>query len=212
MSERWLPIAGFEGRYEVSDQGRVRNRRGHILRPCIHSKGYHQVGLFIPGVATRGRGAPKKVHRLVAGAFVPNPLGLPEVNHIDSDKGNNCASNLEWVTPQQNTAHSIVAGKQHGLANPTRAKKLTPEDVAYMRANYQRGYAGRGGNARKLAAQFGVGTSTFYKIIHRQVWRTPEEAACARSKDADYQVARREKIRAQKAQARVTASENEDAG
>lgn len=62
--------------------------------------GYLRYGLMIDGKLERFL-----AHRLVAEAFIPNPLGLPHVNHIDEDKENNTIENLEWVTPKQNANH-----------------------------------------------------------------------------------------------------------
>ena len=107
--EVWRPVKGYEGYYEVSDQGRVRsldrtvrganamsdsypiNLKGCILKPGIASRGYRQVILCRDGVKKHCG-----VHRLVAEAFIPNPDNLPQVNHKDENTSNNIVSNLEW--------------------------------------------------------------------------------------------------------------------
>lgn len=102
MDETWLPIQGYEGLYEVSSFGRVRSlKKEIILKSWKHYKGHEYTFLFISG---RGR---KKffIHRLVAIVFVPNPLNLPIVNHLDGCKTNNTPDNLEWTTVQGNTLH-----------------------------------------------------------------------------------------------------------
>lgn len=104
MKEEWRLISGYEN-YLVSDIGRVKNRRtGQILKPGM-SRWYLQVGLYKNG--------PRKglrVHRLVAQAFIPNPDNLPEVNHINGDKTDNRAINLEWCTSSENGKHAYRIG------------------------------------------------------------------------------------------------------
>lgn len=97
----WKPIVGFEGHYLVSDDGQVWSLYRHrALKPTVDKYGYEKVGLF------DGRKAcPKTVHRLVAQAFIPNPNNLPSVNHINEDKTDNRASNLEWVSVADNDNH-----------------------------------------------------------------------------------------------------------
>lgn len=109
--ERWLPVAGFEGYYEVSDQGRVRsvdrvvkcrgrgmrNLPGKVRPTQKRPNGYLFVALSRDGIKKQ-----LSVHRLVASAFVPNPNELPMVNHIDEDKTNNACSNLEWCDAEYN--------------------------------------------------------------------------------------------------------------
>ena len=94
------PIEGFWN-YEVSTWGRVFNRKtGKAITPEVHDKGYLRVDLFdADGVRHH-----KKVHRLVAEAFIPNVFNKPQVNHIDGNNQNNSVTNLEWVTNEENFA------------------------------------------------------------------------------------------------------------
>ena len=103
MTENWKSIYGYEGLYEVSDQGRVKslnyNHTGieKILKLCNNSHGYLQVNLCKDGHTKR-----TSVHRLVAEAFILNPNNLKTVNHKDEVKTNNVASNLEWMSQKDN--------------------------------------------------------------------------------------------------------------
>ena len=107
--EIWKKIEDFEN-YEVSTWGSVRGKRG-IIKPYENSKGYLKVGLF-----KNGKHHKKRVNRLVAQAFIPNPYNLPQVNHKDGNKLNNSYTNLEWVTDEINKLH---AKHMRELANET---------------------------------------------------------------------------------------------
>lgn len=98
----WKDISGFEGRYEVSDSGEIRNvKTQKLLTLKVDRDGYQQIGL-------RKLGDRKKywffVHRLVALAFIDGDPSN-QIDHIDHNKCNNCASNLRWVTLQENVLH-----------------------------------------------------------------------------------------------------------
>ena len=119
--EKWKPIPGYEGLYDVSDQGRVRShyRGGRILQMTKTRNGYPSVSLH-----KAGRQTTKAVHRLVAEVFLgPSEL---HVNHKDGDKTNNRARNLEWCTHAENMTHRIeILGMRPGwlgmlgAANPS---------------------------------------------------------------------------------------------
>lgn len=100
----WKQIAGYED-YEISDSGLVRSlKRGRtrVLKPAKHRDGYLIVRLCEDGKAKH-----MSIHRLVAEAFIPNPSGLPTVNHKNEDKSDNNVANLEWLTVPENNRYSI---------------------------------------------------------------------------------------------------------
>ena len=118
--EEWKNVIGYEGLYEVSNKGNVRNvRRNTLLKLSKTNYGYIQVHLYKNGIRTGLR-----VHRLVAQAFIPNPDNLPEVNHLDEDKTNNRVDNLEWCTAKYNvnyghrTENAINTRVKNGYADP----------------------------------------------------------------------------------------------
>ena len=115
MKEEWKPIKGYEGLYEVSNMGRVKSLhygKERIMSTPDDSSGYKRVKLTKQ--ITKG----KQVHRLVAEAFIPNPMNLLVVNHLDGDKHNNCVSNLEWCSNKENTNHAIKTGLMKLTTNP----------------------------------------------------------------------------------------------
>ena len=107
MIEEWRKIPGWN--YSVSPDGLVRNdETGHVLKPLVTNAGYGRVALWRHNKSTY-----KAVHRLVAQAFIDNPQNKECVNHINGDKRDNRACNLEWCTPRENAIHaSRVLGKR----------------------------------------------------------------------------------------------------
>ncbi len=105
MNEEWRTVPSF-GLVLVSRDGRAKAAdNGRELKICDNGSGYKQVFLM-----RHGKRYVRLVHRLVAEAFIPNPDGKPEVNHIDLDKGNNRVENLEWCTRVENMNHARSNG------------------------------------------------------------------------------------------------------
>ena len=117
QKETWKPVNGYEGLYEVSDQGRVRSldhfdginhfHPGKILN-AQKDKRYRMVHLSKKGKVER-----VLVHRLVATAFVEKPERCDIVNHLDNDPRNNNAKNLEWTTFKGNMQWATKQGRMH---------------------------------------------------------------------------------------------------
>lgn len=120
-TEIWKDILGYEGKYQVSNQGRVRNLkrkcrmvyerqrtvRERILKAEVKTDGYCRVTLSLPTKRRR-----EYVHRLVCEAFLPNPENKPCVNHKDGNRENNSLSNLEWCTVMENTKDRLERRNQ----------------------------------------------------------------------------------------------------
>ena len=136
--EVWKDIKGYEGLYQVSNKGRVKSldrtvplrngskqyKKGRILKPIPDRYGYLRVILFNDSGKKRF-----SVHRLVCEAFHDNPENKPCVNHIDEDKTNNSASNLEWCTHKENNNH----GTHNARVGKAVAKALSKSIGQYTR-------------------------------------------------------------------------------
>lgn len=116
----WKKIKGFNN-YEVSNEGEVRNiDTGKVLKQ-EDNRGYLRVILYVNGKKTH-----KKIHRLVAEAFIPNPDNKPQVNHIDENKKNNSVGNLEWATAKENSNYGT---RTQRIINNTEWKKSNTEHL-----------------------------------------------------------------------------------
>lgn len=107
--EIWREITE-NSNYLISNTGKIRRNGSDTLHSMRDKKGYMVTDLYKNGLRST-----KRVHRLVAEEFLPNPDNKPEINHIDGDKHNNYVSNLEWVTKKENCRHAW----NNGLARPS---------------------------------------------------------------------------------------------
>ena len=174
MIEIWKPIVGFEQLYEVSNLGNVRRifRYGRrwigLCKPKITRDGYYESTLVKDG-------KPKciRTHRLVAQAFCENPENKAEVNHIDGNKLNNHADNLEWCTSSENQKHAYKLGLQKvsggAVLNRKRVRCVelgveTESLNAMQRLLCEKGYT-KSTRLNALSTAMNNGTNT-YKGLH----------------------------------------------
>lgn len=169
---RWLPILGYEGIYEISDDGEVkmlgrsaeRNRFGimkypeRILRKHL-CRGYYAVNLYKDKVHKQF-----KVHRLVAVAFVDNPNRFTQVNHLDDVKTNNHFSNLSWGTQKDNMRHARNNGKLK-FCNQ-RSGTVISEDLA----DRIRHVHAKGCKAIWISDLLGVANTTVRHVLSGRTW------------------------------------------
>ena len=158
MNERWLPVVGFEGRYEVSDMGQVRglskysNHKGNSLKCMINNHGYPFVWLY-----KDGKQFSKRPHILVMRAFVgPAPEGM-QVNHIDCDKLNPRLDNLEYVTAKEN--------HDQARRNNLLGQALTPSSVHTIRKLRDDGML-----INDIASHLGVSRGTIFDVLQGRTW------------------------------------------
>ena len=116
--EIWKDIDGYEGLYQISNEGRVKSLKyNHTNEEKFLKAKRNRNGYLLVGLCKDGKPKKKLVHRLVAEAFIENPNGLPQVNHKDENKMNNCVENLEWCDASYNT--------NYGTRNERSAKART---------------------------------------------------------------------------------------
>ncbi len=171
-NERWVPVKNYEGRYEVSDAGRVRSlkrteecmggirhRDACLLIPNCHN-GYARLRLCKDGVASRF-----SVHRIVASHFLDNPKNYPQINHKDGNKTNNAASNLEWCNASQNALHKAYSlGKGVGEDNwHSVAKEIQVRQIRELASLCM--------PSAEIADRLGLGLSCVEHIRYRRSWK-----------------------------------------
>lgn len=119
--EIWKDIPGYNGRYQASNLGRIRSTdrtvlknngvlgpyKGKILRLFEGTGGY----MYVAIAKEQNKFQARRLHRVIAETFIPNPLNLPQINHINEDKKDNRAENLEWCTGKYNTNYGHRAEK-----------------------------------------------------------------------------------------------------
>lgn len=172
--ERWLPVVGYEGLYEVSNHGQVRSldrwvtysngakhfHKGKLIKPCFHTYGYPMLHL-----SKNGKTRPRCIHKLVAEAFLgPCPKGQIVLH---GPTGRTCAalSNLSYGPPEKNSREdrerdgTAIKGEDHKSA------KLTEAEVLQIRDLYE-----KGGTQVALAKQFNIHQTHVSLLVRRKAW------------------------------------------
>lgn len=149
--EVWKPVAGYEGRYEVSNYGRVKSLNyDKTGKERLMALVKHQNGRLFVGLYKDGKQKALQVSRIVGYAFIPNPFGLPEINHKDENPENNCVENLEWCDKHYNCNY----GTRNERIVDTR-KKRNPDNECYRKTVETRTSKGCS-NAEKRIVQYSL--------------------------------------------------------
>jgi hypothetical protein len=177
MVEEWRDVPGYEGRYTINQRGEVKILRHtfktkhgtigimpeRLARVYKDSQGYPRVHLF--------NGFKWKawlLHRVVAMAFIPNPLNKPHINHKDANKSNHSIDNLEWCTPRENVDHAVKMKLQTPFrGEDSGSAKLTEDQVREIRERWRMG----GIKQRDLGAIYGVKQYCIWAIVSGKTWR-----------------------------------------
>lgn len=140
--------------YEVSNQGKVRNKQtNYILKATPDANGYLRVNIRM---ARFEKLSTQKIHKLVATLFIPNPLNLPEVNHL-KEKDNNFAENLEWSSHSDNMQHAFETN---------RCKRVLKEEQVHE----VRKLALEGNSYGKIARIFNVDNNVIRRVLTGKSW------------------------------------------
>lgn len=180
--EEWKDVIGWENWYQVSDLGRVkslerqikyksgsiRNQKSSIIKGYPNKKFYLKLNFKMNTKRTMF-----SIHRLVAIAFLPNPLNLPEVNHIgkypDGREGNkldNRAISLEWCTRKQNVNHSWENGLSVSIVGETHYKsKLTNNNILDIRK------IGKSKTLKEISDIYNITESNVSYILKSKTWK-----------------------------------------
>lgn len=153
MKEIWKNIPGYKGKYQVSDQGRVKGIRVRHMQTPKATNGYPVVMLYSNGYRKTAL-----VHRLVALAFLPRVKNKPHVNHKNGVRYHNVVTNLEWCDNKGNHQHAAAHGrKAKGEKNGN--YKLKDAQIKRVRSLIRNGV-----RTGVIAAQFNVSRDLIYKI------------------------------------------------
>lgn len=181
LNEIWMDIPHYNGRYQVSNYGRVkampRERVNHtggkwitperILATRLNKDGYEVISLTTP----EGKRKVERVHRLVAITYVPNPMQLPEVNHINCIRHDNRPENLEWCSHQENCAYTSVCGnKSNKLIRCIETGRIFSTSTEAAKVN-----GGDAGNIRKAARENRCVYGFHYEYIDKSSFQGIED-------------------------------------
>lgn len=168
-TEIWKDVVGYEGLYRVSNLGNiysVYSKRNKAQQKSIH--GYMLVQLWKNNVGTHC-----SVHRIVASAFIENPLNKPQINHIDEDKTNNRVENLEWCTQVENHNHGTI-NQRISQALTNNPKKCKPCALIAEDGSIEKIFP----CAPEASRQTGINVSSIRDVLHGRkqhaggrVWR-----------------------------------------
>lgn len=168
--EIWKQISGYD-RYFVSNYGRVKTTyqgKEHILSPRNKYKNREGKAYYHVRLSKDGKLKDFFIHRLVAIAFIPNPLNKATVNHIDGNKFNNNVNNLEWATIQEQHDHAIATGL---IPNGGKNKVCPIYKITDITAREIKIAIANGDTITEIAKRYSVSKTTIYSIKTNKIWK-----------------------------------------
>lgn len=165
------PVKGFEAFYGATEDGRIFSFNYRMtgktceLAQSTHPEGYKRVKAWHVN-----KSSPTPVHRLVALAYLPNPIGMPQVNHIDGNKGNNYVENLEWCDNARNQQHRFEIGTNYAFGEKHGMHIISEEEAIAIKSAIKDGPMYKG-KCLEIAEKFGVSKHIIHGISCNKVWR-----------------------------------------
>lgn len=159
---KFYPIPTLPG-FEITTLGIIRNiKTQNIKSQYISSTGYYMIS-----VSVKNKSKPKRVHRLLAQTFIPNPENLPMINHKDGNKLNNSLDNLEWCNQLGNMQHAFATGLVNNTGANNGMAKLNEDQVREIKSLLKAGMS-----QYKIAAHIGgISRSCVMNIKNRGQWK-----------------------------------------
>ena len=170
--EVWKDVINYEGIYQVSNLGRlkslsryIKHWRGGFLnsKEMIKKPFKSKSGYLITELSKNSSKSKFLIHRLVAEAFIPNPEGKPQVNHINGIKTDNRVENLEWNTRSENIKHADSKGLRNLKGVNNANAKLSEKEVIEIRQSEN--------SIDALASNYNVGTTCIKRILNKKTWK-----------------------------------------
>ena len=175
--EVWKPIDGYEGLYEISNKGRVKalerihNQyangvfyKTNKYKSRIKKQAFTDRGYLFTSLSKGGETIQRRISRLVAQAFIPNPENKDTVNHKDGIKIDNTVEFLEWHTQGENNRHALTTGLRNTVGENVHWAKLKKEKVVEIFLD--------SGTDLELSKKYGVPRTTISHIRKRQTWKS----------------------------------------
>lgn len=162
--EIWKDVIGYEGLYQVSNFGRVKN----IKKPVqiIMKNNLTPIGYHLMRVSKNNIQKGFRVHRLVAIHFIPNPENKREVNHKNGVKTDNRVENLEWVTSSENSKHAVKNGFHKGRKGEKHhSVKIKEQDAIFIK------YGSEGISSRELSEKYNLHVNQINDIKAGRKWK-----------------------------------------